>query len=222
MNRCIIFDLDGTLIDSRADIANAINRTRVLFGFPMLPQEQIVSFTGDGVRKLIERSFSGTDIDIDAGITAMNRYYAERPAVCTTLYPGVRDGLQTLHDTGWKLGLVSNKPSELCRIIFRHFQLEELFCEIIGGSSGFPLKPAPEAMLHIVQKTNSSLQDSWVCGDNHTDMNAAKNAGMHGAFAAYGFGTLGEAKYDLKINSFSELPASLGEKYNGRTSVIRG
>ena len=100
---------------------------------------------------------------------------------------------------------VSNKPTELCRMIFRHFGLDAFFCEIIGGSSGFPLKPAPEALFHILKESGSDASLSWFCGDNHTDMNAARNGGMRSAYAAYGFGTLGDAEYDLKLNCFSEL-----------------
>ena len=96
-----------------------------------------------------------------------------------------------MSENGWKLGLVSNKPTELCRMIFRHFGLDAFFCEIIGGSSGFPLKPAPEALFHILKESGSDASLSWFCGDNHTDMNAARNGGMRSAYAAYGFGTLG-------------------------------
>ena len=190
-NRCVIFDLDGTLIDSREDIANAVNATRRDFNLPPLSLETVVSYVGDGVRKLIYRSFAGTDADLEEAIRVMGRHYAEHAVVKTTLYPGVADGIRVLSENGWKLGLVSNKPTELCRMIFRHFGLDAFFCEIIGGSSGFPLKPAPEALFHILKESGSDASLSWFCGDNHTDMNAARNGGMRSAYAAYGFGTLG-------------------------------
>ena len=205
MNRCIIFDLDGTLIDSRADIANAVNMTRHDFQLPPLPLATVVSYVGDGVRKLIFRSFADTSVDMEAAIRAMGTHYAENAVVKTTLYSGVAQGLEKLHAHGWKLALVSNKPTELCRIIFRHFKLEPLFAEIIGGSSGFPLKPEPDALNHILHATGSDAAQSWVCGDNHTDLDAAKNAGMKSIFAAYGFGTQGNAVYDRIIHSFPEL-----------------
>lgn len=204
-NRCVIFDLDGTLIDSREDIANAVNATRRDFNLSPLSLETVVSYVGDGVRKLILRSFAGTDADLEEAIRVMGRHYAEHAVVKTTLYPGVADGIRVLSENGWKLGLVSNKPTELCRMIFRHFGLDAFFCEIIGGSSGFPLKPAPEALFHILTESGSDASLSWFCGDNHTDMNAARNGGMKSAYAAYGFGTLGDAEYDLKLNCFSEL-----------------
>ena len=205
MNRCVIFDLDGTLIDSRADIANAVNMTRRDFQLPPLPLETVVSYVGDGVRKLILRAFADTGADMEAAIQAMGIHYRENAVVKTTLYPGVAQGLEELYAHGWKLALVSNKPTELCRIIFRHFKLEPLFAEIIGGSSGFPLKPAPDALNHILHATDSDPAQSWVCGDNHTDLDAAKNAGMKSAFASYGFGTQDHAVYDKIIHSFSEL-----------------
>ena len=205
MNRCVIFDLDGTLIDSRADIANAVNMTRRDFHLPEHSLETVVSYVGDGVRKLIFRAFAGTGVDMEEAIRTMNRHYAENAVVKTTLYPGVAQGLEELYAHGWKLALVSNKPTELCRIIFRHFRLEPLFAEIVGGSSGFPLKPAPDALNHILRTTDSDPAQSWVCGDNHTDLDAAKNAGMKSVFASYGFGTLGNSVYDRTIHSFSGL-----------------
>lgn len=212
MNRCIIFDLDGTLIDSREDIAAAVNATRSDFHLPPHSLDHVVSFVGDGVRKLIQRAFAGEAVDEEKAIQAMNRHYAEHAVVRTRLYPGVAEGIRKLHAAGWNIALVSNKPTEICHLIFRHFGLDSYFCEVIGGSSGFPLKPAPEAVLHILRKTGSDPSESWICGDNHTDMNAAKNAGLKGAFAAYGFGTLGGAAYDLKINRFPELVEHLTEK----------
>ena len=108
MNRCVIFDLDGTLIDSRADIANAVNMTRRDFHLPEHSLETVVSYVGDGVRKLIFRAFAGTGVDMEEAIRTMNRHYADNAVVKTTLYPGVAQGLEELYAHGWKLALVSN------------------------------------------------------------------------------------------------------------------
>ncbi len=205
MNRCIMFDLDGTLIDSRADIVAAVNATRRLFGMEELPFETAVSYTGDGVRKLMERTFANTDVDIDMAIPAMNKYYAEHSAVYTRPYPGVPEGLEALRQKGWFTGVVSNKPTELCHIILKELGIDKFCCEILGGNSGFPLKPAPDALFYLMDKFGAAKEDSWFCGDNHTDMNAAKNAGIHSVFAAYGFGELSDSVYDVKIENFSDL-----------------
>ncbi len=205
MNRCIMFDLDGTLIDSREDIADAVNATRIAFGLEKLPFETVLSYTGNGVRDLMEKTFRNADVNIDEAIRTMNSYYAEHATVKTKPYPGVIEGLKTLSEKGWFIGVISNKPTELCEIILRDLGIGQYCNAILGGNSGFPLKPAPDSVLHLLEKSGASKENSWFCGDNNTDMNVARNAGIKSVFAAYGFGVIGTSTYDIKIEKFSEL-----------------
>ncbi|OQA80881.1 MAG: Phosphoglycolate phosphatase [Lentisphaerae bacterium ADurb.Bin242] len=201
-NVCVVFDLDGTLADTVADIANSVNLTRREYGLDPLPLSQVVSYTGDGARKLLERSFADHPIDLDEGVGRMVRHYYENPVVATKLYPGVREGLATLKKAGWKLAVVTNKPGEVARLILRHLGVEHFLNDVIGGSDGFPLKPDPATLLHLLEKYKADPARSWVLGDNHTDIHAAANAGMKSAFAAWGFGFLDGAVCDVRVESF--------------------
>lgn len=209
---CVVFDLDGTLADTVADIANSVNLTRLDYGFEPLPIRQVVSYTGDGARKLLERSFAGNEIDLDEGIERMIRHYYENPVIATKLYPGVIEGLETLKKAGWMLAVITNKPGVVARVILRHLHVEPLLDDIIGGNDGFPLKPDPQPFFHLLEKYDAAPSLSWVLGDNHTDMDSARNAGMKSAFAAWGFGFLGHSVCDVRVDSFAQFTRLLLEE----------
>ncbi len=211
-NACVVFDLDGTLADTVADIANSVNLTRREYGLDPLPLSQVVSYTGDGARKLLERSFADHPIDLDEGVGRMVRHYYENPVVATKLYPGVREGLTALKNAGWKLAVVTNKPGLVARVILRHLDVESFLDDVIGGSDGFPLKPDPAPLFHLLEKYKADPARSWVLGDNHTDIHAAVNAGMKSAFAAWGFGFLDAAVCDVRVESFEHFTRLLLEK----------
>jgi len=204
-NHCAVFDLDGTLAATIRDIAASVNRTRLDYGLPELPIDQIVSYTGDGARKLLERSFAGHPIDWDEGLEKMIRHYYAHPAENTSLYPGVSEGLAALKQAGWKLAVVTNKPGIVAREILNVLGISGYLDDIIGGSDGFPLKPDPEVMFHLMKKYDAEPADSWVLGDNHTDMAAASGAGMNGAYATWGYGFPADTVYKIKVDSFEQF-----------------
>ena len=208
MNRqhCVIFDLDGTIAATITDIAASVNRTRQDYGLPELSIDQIISYTGDGARKLLERSFSDHHpIDWDEGLTKMIQHYYDHPAENTTLYPGVAEGLDTLKQSGWLLAVVTNKPGIVAREILKRVGIAEYFDDIIGGNDGFPLKPAPESMFHLMKKYGTQPETSWVLGDNHTDMKSAANAGMNAVYATWGYGFPADTHYSFAANSFDQF-----------------
>ena len=206
-NRLIVFDLDGTLIDSAGGIAESVNRTRRGFGLPELPVELILTFVGDGAKKLAERAFSGTSLPVplEDAVGIMVRHYADAPLFQTSLYPGVADGLAAMRRAGWITAVVSNKPQIVGEKILSGLGIRELLCDNIGGGSGFPLKPAPDALLYLLDQYGANPADSFVAGDNHTDMHAAANAGMRGIFCRYGFGRKNDAPAFAEADSFPEL-----------------
>lgn len=210
--RCVVFDLDGTLIDSREDLAAAVNMTRREFGLSPLPLDRVTSYVGDGMRKLMQRALADASVDIDEAVKAMKRNYGENLVAATTLYPGVFDGVGTLLESGWSLAVVSNKPTEFCRTILRRFDLEDAFTEIIGGGSAFPLKPDPSSLHHILKVTGSAASKSWVMGDNHTDLEAGSRAGMKRCYAAFGFGDPQDKPFDFKAASFQDFVAVLAKE----------
>ena len=205
MNTCIIFDLDGTLIDSREDLSAAVNLMRKDFGLEFLSVETITGYVGNGTRKLVERSLAGTPADVDLAIPLMKQHYLEHLTDKTTLYKGVAEGLAELHSMGIPLAVITNKPIIPCKKILEHHNLLNFFGEVIGGDSGFALKPEPESLLHTARKFSAPPAKSWILGDNYTDMESGRRAGLKRCFASYGFGWRGDETPDAEVASFADF-----------------
>ena len=205
----LIFDLDGTLIDSRQDLATGINLMRRHYGLGPLSVATVASFVGEGIRNLVSRSLQDAQaaVDLDEAVRLDSEFYRQHIHDATTLYPGVREGLERLAATGHALALLSNKPGASSRKILRHFEIEALFASIIGGDSGVPLKPNPEAVHAILRAVGGERADTWMVGDNHTDIAAAHRAGIHSIFVTYGMGTLGPEKPEITAAGFDEVAA---------------
>lgn len=202
---CIIFDLDGTLIDSRQDLTNAVNMVRQEFGLDPLGLEQVVACVGNGARKLIQRAFDGCDVDLEKAHELMKDAYARNLCNATILYPGVADGLNTLHERGIPLAVITNKPLEPTREIVRILKIADYFDYVIGGGSGFALKSDPESLNYVVKQSGSDPAKSWILGDNYTDLESGRRAGIKRGFARYGFGDPRNEQFDLAVDSFSEF-----------------
>jgi len=207
MRQILIFDLDGTLIDSRQDLAIGINLMRQHYGLSTLPVETVTGFVGEGIRNLVSRSLQDAPfaVDLDEAVRLDSEFYRQHIHDRTTLYPGVRNGLERLAAAGHVLALLSNKPGAASREILRHFGIEPLFASIIGGDSGMPLKPNPEAIFTILQAAGGECADTWMVGDNHTDIATAHRAGIHSIFVTYGMGTLGPEKPEVTAAGFDEV-----------------
>ncbi|MFH1476205.1 MAG: HAD-IA family hydrolase [Verrucomicrobiota bacterium] len=205
----LIFDLDGTLIDSRQDLATGINLMRRHYGLAPLPIETIVSYVGEGVRNLVVRALQDAPfvVNLDEAVRLDTEFYRQHIHDATTLYPGVRAGLDRLAAAGHALALLSNKPAGACRAILSHFKIEARFASIIGGDSGIPLKPDPEAVFSILRSVGGERADTWMIGDNHTDIAVAHRAGIHNIFLTYGFGRLGPEKPEVTVAGFDEVVA---------------
>lgn len=204
-SQLLIFDLDGTLIDSRADLTAGINHMRAQYGLDSLPLETVSGFIGDGVRKLVERSVAGTDIDLDEALKLNKEYYFANLTEHTTLYDGVVEGLKTLKQAGHTLAVLTNKPGEPAREILKHFGLDTLFSSIVGGGDVVALKPNPAGIESCLNTAQMGADRTWMIGDHHTDLEVAQNAGVRSVFAAYGFGKAGEFEPTATCTSFSQL-----------------
>ena len=201
----LIFDLDGTLIDSRADLAAGINHVRMLHGHEPLTVETVASYVGDGVRKLVERALADTNLEFEPWRMSYNKYYNAHLAVHTTLYEGVAEGIPRLTTAGHRLALLTNKPGDACRAILKHFLIDGYFDTVIGGGDIDALKPAPDGILQCMEAAGADAENTWMLGDHCTDLAAAENAGTKNAFMRYGFGTDSGYKPDVYFASFSEL-----------------
>ena len=128
-----VFDLDGTLIDSRADIAASANHARTCLGFAPLPEDLIATFVGDGLRRLLERAFDGERANLEDAAKHFVRYYGEHPIAHTTLYPGIQQVLDSVRRE--RLAILSNKPEALCHRILECLGIHGSFARIAGGDS---------------------------------------------------------------------------------------
>ncbi len=203
----LIFDLDGTLADTRADLTTGINLMRAHYGLPSLDMGVVTGYIGNGIRKLVERSLQGADVDVDEALALDKEFYAEHMFDETALYPGVEEGLKTLADAGHALAVLSNKPGYPSRLILSHLGVNDLFFRIIGGGDVPNLKPAPDGIDVLMEESGLARENVWMIGDHHTDLEVAHNAGVKSAFVTYGIGHPGEFTADQTWRGFEELTA---------------
>jgi phosphoglycolate phosphatase len=205
--RAIVFDLDGTLVDSRRDIAAACNHALVASGRAELPESTIAGFVGDGARVLLSRAF-GVDAaseTIDRALVPFNRYYATHAAVFSRWMPGAQEVLAALAHL--PLAIATNKPREATMALLDALGVSSLFASIVCGGEG-PLKPSPEAIVRALAPTGVSPPDAWVVGDGVQDIGAAKAAGATSVAVLGGFTAeekLRAAAPDAVIGGLAEL-----------------
>jgi len=185
---CCIFDLDGTLIDSREDLQSAVNCMRSHFELDPLPLETVTAAIGDGVRKLVERTMGSASPDVPKAMKKFRVAYEKNLVEKTVLYPGVEEGLVRIRDAGYSLALCSNKPEALCARILEHFGIASYFTAVSGGDSCRRKKPDPEPVRHLLYAARGEPESAWFVGDHIADLKAARLAGVRSIFVTYGFG----------------------------------
>ena len=203
--RLLMFDLDGTLIDSRLDICTAVNLLRANYDLPPLSVETVTRYVGDGIDKLVERSLRGYPVNIEKAVRECTEYYRRHLHDKTTLYPGVMDGLQRLRRAGYLLALISNKPAAACREILQHFKIEGLFVIVLGGGDTKHLKPHPEPLLATMSRLGAGPENSWMIGDHQTDLEAARRAGIRSGFIQCGMGEPGGELATRTFECFEDM-----------------
>ncbi|MCQ2379840.1 MAG: HAD-IA family hydrolase [Victivallaceae bacterium] len=205
MEKLIVFDLDGTLIDSRLDLAGAVNYMRASMGLEPLQNERIVRMIGNGMSNLVRRAIADTTIDFNESLRRMKLFYADHLLDTTYLYEGVSAGIRELRQSGEKLAVVSNKPTAASKSILDGLGVGEYFDDIIGGDSEYPLKPEPDSILALSAKYGIPAERCWMVGDNYTDLAAGRRAGFRTVLVTYGFGDPKDEKPEFTAESFSEF-----------------
>ncbi len=183
----LIFDLDGTLVDSRRDIAKAVNMTFRDIGFPEKPDELIYSYVGDGVRRLIRQAVESEDPALlDRSLRIFEGHYLTHLLDETRLYPGMGSVLS--HFQAKRKALATNKPILFTRKILRGLGLTQCFDLIIGGGDTSNLKPHPEMILKVLHSLKVAPTKAVMIGDSLNDLAAARAAGILTCAVGYGLG----------------------------------
>jgi len=210
VNAVVAFDMDGTLIDSAGDIGAAVNRMRVSFGLKRLPRESVVRMVGNGARVLVARALADSPgMDLDEAFRRYRHEYDTHLIDETRLYPGVPEGLEALRSAGFRLAVFTNKPHASTCFILKGLGINDFFSVVIGADSGFPLKPAPEALHHILKETGTDAAGSWMVGDNWTDIDSGRAAGFRTAYCAWGYGAPDSNQPDAVCRSFDDVERTI-------------
>lgn len=207
----VIFDLDGTLIDSRLDLIQSVNAMLVHFKRPELPGEVVASYVGDGAPMLVRRAL-GDPKDhkfVKQALEFFLSYYREHKLDHTVVYEGVPEALKQIQSNGTarKMAVLSNKPVRPSRAILEALGLAPLFVRIYGGDSFETKKPDPLGVRTLLNETGTAAENTLIVGDSSIDVLTGRNAGIATCGVTYGFAphTLGEVPPDLVLDSPQEL-----------------
>ena len=210
----VIFDLDGTLIDSRLDLVHSVNAALRHIGRPELPEDVIASYVGDGAPILIQRALGGEQVEeavVRKGLEFFLSYYRAHKLDHTTVYAGIAEALAAIQNSGngvrRKMAVLSNKPVIPSRAIVDALGLGRFFSQIYGGNSFVTKKPDPEGALKLLEEYGVRPQHAAMVGDSHVDVNTGRNAGMVTVGVTYGFAphTLQEDPPDVVVDHPDEL-----------------
>jgi phosphoglycolate phosphatase len=219
----IIFDLDGTLIDSKLDLAHAVNATLREHGRPELPEERIYSYVGDGAPVLLRRAFGpeAPEGEVARGLEFFIAYYRDHCLDFTTLYPGIRELLDGCRAAGWQMAVLTNKPVRISQLILEKLGLHEHFVRVYGGNSFAEKKPDPMGVLRLLEETGETAESTAFVGDSAVDVRTARNAGVPVIGVTYGFQPEGleTERPDWVVDRAEEVWRVLQENF-GAASVL--
>ena len=206
--KLVIFDLDGTLLDTIDDLKEAVNHAMSLRGFPTFTREEVMAMVGHGARNLMRKALPVGHKDndmVDAAYNDFKAYYITHIDVHTKPFAGIHDLLTQLHQEGVLLAVASNKFQEGTEHLIKEFFPEILFVTVLGGRPDFPLKPDPEIVNEVLRKANVDKEDAVMVGDSDTDMETAANGGVMGIAVNWGYRDMSSVKNLLVANSVEEL-----------------
>jgi len=203
----LIFDLDGTLVDSKQDLSNSVNHVRQLFSLSRLSEEAIASFIGDGAHMLIRRALGPevSEADVESGLKLFLAYYRDHMLDQSVLYPGVAETLDRLRE--YPLAVLTNKPIRFSRTMLEGLGVLNRFAAVYGGNSFQRKKPDPVGIFQILADTQGSAENAWMIGDSAVDVLTGRNAGVRTCGVSWGYAveTFRETPPDYVIDRFSEL-----------------
>jgi len=200
----IIFDLDGTLIDSSEDLAISTNATRANFGLPPLEQSVINSYVGNGAAVLVRRAMGAeaSEERVAEALQFFLHYYREHSLENTRPYDGIREVVDQLANQGRLLGVLTNKPERISVDILQALGMADRFFRIYGGNTFPEKKPQPTGILRMCEEAQRELTRTLMVGDSRVDIETARNAGVGSCGVTWGFQpeTLAEQQPDFTID----------------------
>jgi phosphoglycolate phosphatase len=207
----LIFDLDGTLVDSKKDLVLSVNAMRESMGSGPLSDDLIASYVGRGVGVLVRRALGdqAPEVEIEKAKGIFLDYYWRHMLDHTTVYPGVREALEELR--GRKLTVLTNKPVNFSREMLKRLGLAHLFSFVYGGNSFPQKKPDPVGVRKLMSDSGVSAQQALLVGDSDTDVLTGRNAGVWTCGVTYGFAphTLEDTPPDIVLGDLRDLPLLL-------------
>ena len=223
----VVFDLDGTLVDSAPDLTAALNLVLEMQGLEPLGVDSVRYMIGAGVPKLIERGFREHGVKLDANaldsdlLDAFLSYYNAHAADLSKVYPGSYGLIEMLCDRSVRIGMCTNKPTDATQEILSSFQIEDCFDSVIGGTSGFPKKPDPAGLNACLDEMGVTASQTLYIGDSAIDVKTAKNAGIPVVAMSYGYERTPaqDLGADLVLDSFKELQDLLEKTVKLRPQV---
>jgi phosphoglycolate phosphatase len=212
----LLFDLDGTLADTAADLCETLNVILEMHGRARVSNERVRHLVGGGARLLLERGYSETGEPASAEMLDLSfdeflDYYGRHIADHTKLWPGVRDQLDMLAERGALMAVCTNKVEGLSRKLLEMLGIEHYFPVVIGGDTLPVKKPNPEHLFEAIRLLGGERDHAVMVGDSETDIDAAKNAGLPSICVSFGYTRIPvpELGADAVIDHFDEFPAAL-------------
>jgi len=205
----LIFDLDGTLIDSKLDLAQAVNATRAHMGMGPLENERVYAYVGNGAPVLIRRALGdqASEAQVQEALEFFLAYYRAHPLDFTRLYPGVRESLERLSAAGKRMAVLTNKPVRISRAILDGLGVQGYFFQVYGGNSFEFKKPHPAGVEALMCEAGVGRDATLMVGDSAVDVETARNAGILCCGVTYGFQpeTLADPAPDKLVDRMDEL-----------------
>ncbi len=207
MKKLILYDLDGTLVDTREDIVRAVSHMLAQMREGLLPREQIIRFVGRGLRQLVTDCLKTQDVQrIEEGMSIFRLYYAQHLLDHSQLYPGALELLEHFRDR--KQAVLTNKPNPFSRDILTGLGIHRFFSEIVVGDSVVPKKPDPFSLISLLSRQQVNSTEALFIGDSAVDIQTGRNAGVLTVIILHGFADEKEtraSKPDLTVRSLEEL-----------------